>query len=410
MSTRIASRLVRAAPHRSGVLSHGAGFWVIAFAFLVAMAFSTAPTPLWALYRSYDGFSTFMVTVAFTAYALGVVMSLFLAGHVSDWLGRRRVLLPAVLLEAVAAVGFLTSASLPMLIAARLVSGLGVGMINATATAHLSELHSRARPEADRTRSDLVAMVANMGGFALGPLISGILAQYVGNPLRTPYLVFLVLLVVAAAGIVLVPETVERPQQSPRYRPQRVSVPAESRSAFFAASSAALAAFAVLGLFTSLAPGFVAGTLHHPGRALAGVVTFLVFGAAAGTQIALARIAVSRQLAAGLGLMGAGLVGVTAAVWLPSLALFLIGGIAAGAGTGALFKGTVSTVAGLAVPGARGEALAGLFLAAYIGLAIPVLGLGIATRYVADRTALLGFSAVLVAMCVAVSHRLLRRR
>ncbi|MEK8172664.1 hypothetical protein NKH77_36510 [Streptomyces sp. M19] len=84
------------------VLGHGAGFWVIALAFLSAMAFSGAPTPLWAVYQRQDGFTTFMVTVAFAAYAVGVVVSLFLAGHVSDLLGRRRVLLPGLLAEVAA--------------------------------------------------------------------------------------------------------------------------------------------------------------------------------------------------------------------------------------------------------------------------------------------------------------------
>ncbi|GGL11327.1 putative multi-drug efflux transporter [Sphaerisporangium melleum] len=388
---------------------HRRGFWVIAAAFATSMAFSTVPTPLWTIYQRVDGFSTFMVTVAFTAYAAGVLVSLFLAGHISDVLGRRRVLLPAVLLEAVSAVVFLTSTSLGPVIAARVLSGLGVGMITATATAYLAELHAAARPGGGRARPELVAIAANLGGFAVGPLVSGALAEYAPAPLRTPYLIFLVLLLAAAAGVAFVPETVRAPDVPAPYRPQRISVPDEHRPAFFASAAASLAAFAVLGLFTSLAPGFVAGTLHHPSRALAGLVTFLVFGAAAGTQVLLRGVTVRGQLRTGLILMGAGLAAVSAAVWLPSLPLFLAGGMAAGAGAGVLFKGSVSRVAGMAAPGRRGEALAGLFLVAYLGLAVPVLGLGVATRFVPDRVALLGFAAVLVAVCAVAARGLPRR-
>ncbi|MDT0317066.1 MFS transporter [Streptomyces millisiae] len=391
-------------------MSHGAGFWLIAAAFLTAMAFSTVPTPLWALYQRQDGLSTFTVTVVFAMYALGVVVSLFLAGHVSDWLGRRRVLLPAVLLEAASAALFLSSTSLPVLILARVVSGLGVGMITATATAHLAELHLTARPTTDRTRSDVVATAANLGGLAVGPLVSGLLAQYVADPLRTPYLVFLILLVLSAVGVALVPETVELAEERPPYRPQRVKVPAASRPLYLAAAAAALAAFSVLGLFTSLAPGFVAGTMHHPSRVLAGLVTFLVFGTAAATQVALTRLTARQQLASGLVLMSAGIVGITAAVWLPHLGLFLVAGVTTGAGAGTLFRGTVATVASVAPHRARGEALAGLFLAAYIGLAVPVVGVGLATRFVSDPVALLGFTAALLMMNTAVSTSLLRRR
>ena len=49
------------------------------------------PTPLYALYQARDGFSEFMVTVIYAAYAIGVIGALALAGHLSDWYGRRRM-------------------------------------------------------------------------------------------------------------------------------------------------------------------------------------------------------------------------------------------------------------------------------------------------------------------------------
>src|SRR3954462_1810030 len=86
---------------------HGAGLWAVAFAFLTVLAFSTVPTPLYAIYQARDGFSTFLITVIFAAYAVGVIIALFFAGHVSDWLGRRRVLVPAVVTSIVSAIVFL---------------------------------------------------------------------------------------------------------------------------------------------------------------------------------------------------------------------------------------------------------------------------------------------------------------
>ena len=95
----------------------------------------------------------------------------------------------------------------------------------------------------------------------------------------------------------------------------------------------------------------------------------------------------------------------TAAVWLPSLALFLAGGVIAGAGAGATFKTSITTVLSIAPAGARGETLAGLFVAAYLGLTVPVVGLGIATQLVTTRAAILGFAAVLIAVVAAVSRQ-----
>ena len=68
----------------------------------------------------------------------------------------------------------------------------------------------------------------------------------------------------------------------------------------------------------------------------------------------------------------------------------------------------MSTVLAIAPPQARGEALAGLFLVAYVGLAVPVLALGLATQLLSARIAVLGFAVLLVAVLAVVSRRLLR--
>src|SRR6202035_365687 len=71
-----------------GITRHGVAFWVVAVAFLFNMAFSAVPTPLYVLYQQRDHFSQIMVTIVYAVYAVGVIASLFLAGHISDWVGR----------------------------------------------------------------------------------------------------------------------------------------------------------------------------------------------------------------------------------------------------------------------------------------------------------------------------------
>ena len=236
------------APLAPGRTRHGLGFWLIAAVFLISMAFSTVPTPLYPIYQSQDGFTSFTVTVIFAVYAVGVVTSLLLAGHVSDWVGRKRVLLPALGLEVLAAVLFLAWPALPGLLIARFVTGLGVGMITATATAYLLELHLAARPDAGRGRFELISAAANLGGLGTGTLVAGALAQFAGAPLRTPYVVFLVLLVLGAVAVWLTPETVVTPEPRPRYRPQRIRVSADNRIGYAVATAGAFAAFAVFGM------------------------------------------------------------------------------------------------------------------------------------------------------------------
>jgi hypothetical protein len=67
-----------------------------------------------------------------------------------------------------------------------------------------------------------------------------------------------------------------------------------------------------------------------------------------------------------------------------------------------VFKGSLAVVAAVAPPDARAEVMAGFFLGAYVGLSIPVVGLGVATTYAPARDVMLVFVAVAVA-AIAVS-------
>ncbi|WP_433795877.1 MFS transporter [Actinoplanes sp. CA-252034] len=373
------------------VATRSTGFWPVAFAFTVAMAFSTVPAPLYPLY----GYSTFTVTVIFAAYAVGVVASLLLAGHVSDQVGRRRILIPALALELVAALLFLSGTSLPVLLAARLITGLGVGMITATATAHLLELNG-----ASPARFEIVSTAANIGGLGVGTLVAGVLASYVDSPLRTPYLLFVFLLSVAIAAVAMAPETV-RPNPAYRYRPQRVAT--GRGPAYLAAATGAFAAFSVFGFFTSVAPGFVAGTLNHPSRALAGLIVFAVFGGSAAAQTLTTGLGARRRTTLGLTAQALGTIILVTGMHQASLTVFLLGGMLAAAGAGVLFKAGIGTVAALATGTERGAALAGIFLIAYVALAVSALAIGVAVLAAPVITVMTWFAAILLIMLAGVA-------
>ncbi len=385
------------------------GFWAVAIAFTIVMGFTTVPAPLWSLYAQRDHFSSFTVTIVFAAYALAVALSLFVAGHLSDWYGRRRVLMPALALNVLAAVVFLLWSALPGLLLARVLSGLGVGAVTATATAWLSDLCSGGRQLGGSRRAQVVATGANLGGLGLGALISGVLAQLVGHSLSVPFVVFLVALVLAWVALLAAPETRVRQSPRPRYRPQRVSVPAASRGRFFAAALAAFITFAVFGLLTSLVPSFLAGTLHHPSHALAGAVSFAVFAAAALAQTLTASRSAQQLLAAAIPALLLGLGLLTIAVWLPtpSLGVFLAGDLVIGVGAGLMFKGAIGAVSEVSSHEHRAEALAGLYLAAYLGLAGPVIGLGALTQTASTRVSLLVFAGLLALGILAAAPALL---
>ena len=385
------------------------GFWAVAFAFTTAMAFTTVPTPLWSLYARRDHLSSLTVTVAFAAYAVAVAFSLFLAGHLSDSYGRRRLLAPALALNLIAGIVFVVWPALPGLLLARVLSGLGIGATTATATAWLTELHGALDT---RRSSQAVAIAANLGGLGLGGLIAGILAQWASSPLRLPFIVLLGALAAAEIGLILAPETRAASVPHPRYHPQRVSVPARSRGRFAASAVGAAIAFALFGLVTSLAPSFLEGTLHEPSHALAGAVSFAMFAAAALAQTLTASRPPQQLIASAISALLAGVALLTLALWLPtpSLAMFLAGDLVAGVGAGLMFKGAIGTVSEIPLPEHRAEALAGVYLAAYLGLAGPVIGLGALTQVASTRVSLLVFSGLLAFGTFAAAPALLGRR
>ncbi|WP_109209610.1 MULTISPECIES: MFS transporter [Microbacterium] len=383
-------------PRARRTMSDHAGFWVVAAAFTTVTAYATVPTPLYPLYQAADDFPVTVVTFIFTAFAVGVVFSLFLIGHISDWAGRRRMSVIALLVSALAAIVFIAWNSVPGLIVARLVDGVSVGIISAAATAHLAELRARARPAEQPVVAASVAGAANLGGLALGPLIGGVFAEYAPDPLELPHVVFLVLFIAAALLLRQVPETVDTSASHPAYRPQRLAFPPTSRAAFAAASTGAAASFALFALFTSLAPTFLHDTFHVSDHLVEGATVFAVFGAAAVAQVLLVRVAQRTQLPIAIVCFAVGLASIAAGALIPTLALFIAGGVVAGAAAGIMFRSAIAVAGSLAAPDRRGETLALLFLIAYGGLVAPVLLVGLSLSFWSEATVLLVFSAVVL--------------
>jgi MFS family permease len=391
-------------------LSRRAAFWAVALAFLALTAFATAPSALYGLYAQREHLAPITLTIVYAVYAVGVVASLLLAGHISDIYGRRIVLIPSLLAAAAASVVFLTWTSLPGLLVARLLTGVALGASVATATAYIADLD--AGPDsAPSRRSGIVATVANVGGLALGPLMAGALAQYVPGGLTLVFVVLLVALIAAAAVIARSPEGRAPVAPRPRYRPQRLRAPARARAQFVAATTGAFLTFAVAGLLAGLAGRFLAGPLHHPSAALTGLVIFLNFGAGVLVQTATARWPADRLIAAGIAPLLVGLVVLVVSAWTTpaSLALFLIGSAIAGVGGGAVIRGSLTVAISTASAEDRAGALATYFTAGYVGVSLPVLGAGIALEYLSPRVTLLLFAAAAGLGILAAAPQLVRR-
>src|SRR5271169_1236888 len=81
-----------------------AAFYLLASIIVSFLAASSAPTPLYATYQAKWGFSPITVTIIFGVYAVVFLAALLTVGALSDHVGRRPVILVAVILQAVAVI------------------------------------------------------------------------------------------------------------------------------------------------------------------------------------------------------------------------------------------------------------------------------------------------------------------
>ena len=164
-------------------------------------------TPLLLIYRHALGLGTGTLEAMFGFYALGLIPGLLLAGPLSDARGRRTVVVPAAVLSLLASVVIAAGADdVALLFAGRLLTGVATGAVFAAATAWLRELSRAAATGAGApARRAAVAMTA---GFALGPLVAGVLAQWAPAPRVVPLAPHVVLMLGVLVLLRGAPETV----------------------------------------------------------------------------------------------------------------------------------------------------------------------------------------------------------
>ena len=389
-------RVVRA------VVSRNTGFGLVAYAFLVTMIGTTLPTPLYPLFERRYSFGELMVTVIFAVYAFGVIAGLLAFGDVSDELGRKPVLMVGLAFSAASAFLFIFASSLVPIFAGRVLSGFSAGIFTGTATAMLVDL----APGGRRRLASFVAVIVNLGGLGLGTLLAGLLADYCSSPLRLPFIVQLGLLAPAVLGLLAAPETVQR--RAFRFRIQRLRVPPEVRGVFIRGATAGFGSFAVAGVFSSVAPVFLGQILGRTSHALAGLIVFILFSASIVGQMVVSRLSDRRALVSGCALLAGGVGLLALALGIESLAALIASALVVGVGQGLVIGAGLAAINQRAPVEHRGETASSFFVVIYVGLSVPVIGVGVVAHAWSLRGAGIAFSAAVAALVVTVLASLTR--
>ena len=282
-------------------------FWALALTLGVLLAASAAPSPLYVVYQGRWHFSSLTLTTIFAVYVGALLLALVVAGSLSDRLGRRPVLIGALLVELVAMLLFAVARDVDALLAARVVQGLATGVATGALSAALIDLQPPRRPQLGA----VVSGAAPLLGLAAGALGSGLLVQYGPDPLRLVFWLLAGAFVLALAVVVAMPEpvAVRRPDWLGALRP-RVGVPRDLRRPFVAVAPILVATWALGGLYLSLGPSLAVALLHTTSHVTGGLVIVALSATGAIASVALRAHPAERLMLAGASLLTVG-VGLT---------------------------------------------------------------------------------------------------
>lgn len=355
-------------------LGRPAAFAVLACANVAMMASTSAPSPIYPLYRERWGLSVTMLTVVFAVYVVGLLGALLTVGSLSDHLGRRPVLVAALLVAAAGTAIFWTADGVVSLVVARVVQGIATGTATGGLAAGLVELSPERRPRLGPTTTTVGTSI----GLATGAGVVGLLVRSTSRPDAYVFPVLTLTFVVLAAVVLAIPETLApRTIGLAALRPT-VRVPREARTEFLAAVPALVAGWSVTGLFLALTPSLMSSVLHVRSGAAGGLSIAALF--LANSVGGLWSVRRTPRLAALLGavLLTLGASGLAVAIAEASPGVYLGGSVVAGLGVGLTFNGSLRAVSAVTTAQSRAEVFSAVYVISYTALSLPSLAAGLA--------------------------------
>ncbi len=360
-------------------------------------------TPMLLVYQRQLGLHTVTLEALFGAYAVGLIPGLLVAGSWSDRHGRRGPVIWSAVLSLLASVSLIAGGhTVALLFAGRLLAGAGSGAAFGAGTTWLRETSLPPHGGASAQAAGRRAAVAMTAGFAAGPLVSGVLAQWAPIPTVLPYLPHIALMAAVVLSLRRAPET---HQAAPR-RTRKAHAPTAAAGFRRVVAPMAPWVFAAPAIAFALLPSITGAGATRDGVALTAAVTSLT--ALAGVLIQ----TIARSLDTSLRATHGGVLGLLALVLGLGLAavaahahqawLLLPCAVVLGAAYGLCLIAGLLEVQRLASHESAASLTAAYYALAYLGFAAPYL-LALGSR-LASYPVLLLISAALALVTAAWVH------
>lgn len=388
------------------LLPEGVAFTGNAAAFISLYLAAGAPVPLLVYYQQQWHFEGPALAWAFAVYAAGFLAALLTVGSLSDHLGRRPVLLGALLIQLAALTGFLAADDIAVVIGARVVQGFATGAATSTFAAALVEL----APAHRKKLGTILGSVGMAGGLAVGALMSGIAIEFAPEPAG---LIFIVLAAITVAGIgvvALTGDSGQRTRGALRSLLPQAAVPQGVKREFVGAAPAIAAAWMVGGLSLGLAPTIIRTVFQLDSGLLNGFSSFIGPASAAVAGLALAGTAARKGLMIGIIAAAAGMAWMVAGIAGNSLGVMIAGQVIGGLGFGAAFTAALRLIIPLAPAHQKGGVVASLYIVAYLAFSVPVILVGQLAAPLGLVPALIAYGVATVVLCaVSLMNQLAAR-
>lgn len=356
-------------------------------------------SPLFPLYQSRFHLNDASITLLFAIYAVFLFPALLVLGPLADSWGRKSVVVSMAALMACASLIFAFATSTPMIFTARALQGLATGGFLGTCTAFLIDQVELRQRHIALT----VASITPMLGFGLGPLLAGLLIQYVHtwSPYQSPFLFHIILMLPALILLLTVREV--RPTQKQRRLHISLGIPRELRRPFFGfITPSAFIYFALNGAVVALIPTFIVTILAVKNLAVSGAAIFLLMLAGGLAQLATraADLLTVTRWGLVLTILGA-FVMLGAAPTHSAIPLFL-GMIIEGIGNGWTFQGSLGLAGEISKPSTHARLLSSYYFAGYIGFSLPVFAVGLLATSIGLTAAFLALTVLLTFGGIAI--------
>jgi MFS family permease len=362
--------------------------------------------PLLVTYKNRWDLSAAVITLTFAVFAVGFLVAVLTLGSLSDHVGRRPVLLTAMLIQLTANLMFLYGESIGWVMAARIVQGFATGAATAAFTAALIEL---APPHRKRVGA-ILGSIGLTGGLAAGSLLAGLAIQFTTDANTKVFTVLTALTILGLVVVALTPETAARVPGALRSLIPRLAIPPVARSEFAAAAPAIAAIWMMSGLSGGLAPSLVRSVFQLDSGLLDGLCGFVAPAASAVTGVLFARVALRRAMTIGIYATILGAIAIVAGVAANSAAVMISGQAVAGAGFGAAFTAALGLIAPLVAGPERAGAIAAIYVVSYLAFGVPIVIAGEIVAPLGYLATVFWYSAATVVLALVSVRSQLRLR